>query len=147
MRRIVIVAAILFSLAVGVAGLELKDPFLAGVNRSVVNASQQSDVERMEELRRVIQEEIGEPAAKNLPQCKVIAFGAKPCGGPVTYLVYSTANTNESRLKSLVSEYNQRQKRHNEERQMVSDCMVVTEPKVELIDGVCKIKRGRPPPQ
>ncbi len=118
------------------ANLTLPNPS----HRSAVGAAQQSNPERLEQLRRMITEEIGKPLASNPSQCKLIAFGSKPCGGPATYLVYSTVKTNESRLTQLVSEYNERQKKYNEERGVISDCMFVTEPKVELAGGVCKIK-------
>jgi hypothetical protein len=59
-------------------------------------ASQPSDTERLEELRRMIEQEIGIPYANEPTQCKLIPFGSKPCGGPWGYLVYSTLKTDES---------------------------------------------------
>jgi hypothetical protein len=123
MRRMASVLSLLLLLAVRPAG------------------SQQSDAQRLEEFRRMIEQEIGIPAAKEPIQCKLIPFGSKPCGGPWGYLVYSTLKTDESRLKQLVSDFNQLQKKMNEESKISSDCAIAPEPKVEFTDGVCAAKR------
>lgn len=106
------------------------------IRGSELGAFEQSDSERLEELKRLIDNEIGVPHADDPSQCRLIAFGSKPCGGPWTYLVYS-AKTNESRLEQLVGEYNQVQKRINIERKLLSNCAIARKPKVEYVDGVC----------
>src|SRR5262245_39937735 len=106
-------------------------------SRSNIN---QSKRERLRSLKQAIDAEIGTPRADKLAQCKHIAFGAKPCGGPWKYLVYSTARTDESRLKQLVSEYNALEKKINEEEGLNSDCSYVTEPELGLEGGVCVSK-------
>jgi hypothetical protein len=110
-------------------------------SRPAADAFQQSDSERMQELRQMIQAEISDPTAKESSQCNVIAFGSKPCGGPATYLVYSTARSDESKLKSLAREYNELSRKYNLTRpDVMSNCLYVTEPAVQLIDGMCKLK-------
>ena len=104
-------------------------------------ASQRSDTERLEELRRAIEQEIGIPAANETSQCKLIPFGSKPCGGPWDYLVYSTLKTDEARLKQLVSDFNQLQRQINEENKTLSDCAIAPQPKLEFANGVCAAKR------
>lgn len=108
---------------------------------AVHSASHQSDRERLRELKRAIDEETGEPRADSVAQCKYIPFGAKPCGGPWMYLVYSTARTDESKLQRLVREFNALQKKINEEEQLGSDCSVPREPELMLENGVCASKR------
>ena len=103
--------------------------------------SQQSDAERLVELRRLIEQEIGVPDADKPIQCKLIPFGSKPCGGPSGYLVYSTLKTDEARLQRLVSEFNQLQKKMNEEGEIMSDCAVTPKPEVEFVKGRCATKR------
>lgn len=95
---------------------------------------------RLRELGTLIEMEISAPIATEPKQCKSIAFGSKPCGGPWKYLVYSTARTNEARLKQLVKEFNQLERKLNKERKVISTCEFVTEPKVEFVGGVCIIK-------
>jgi hypothetical protein len=101
--------------------------------------NQQSDKDKLTKLEKTIDVQIGKPKAKRLAQCKVIAFGAKPCGGPRTYLVYSTLKTNESKLERLVNEYNSLEEKYNKENDLASDCMMVTEPEVTFQNGICKI--------
>ena len=103
--------------------------------------SQQSDAERLEELRRMIEREIGIPYADDPTQCKLIPFGSKPCGGPWGYLVYSTLKTDESRLRQLVNDFNQLQKKLNEKGKISSDCALAPKPEVEFANGLCAAKR------
>ena len=98
------------------------------------------DAARLQELRTLIEKEIGTPSASESKQCKLIAFGSKPCGGLWSYLVYSTATTNEVRLKQLVNEYSQLEQKLNIERRLISDCEFVSEPRVAFVGGVCAIK-------
>lgn len=102
--------------------------------------NQQTDKEKLAKLKKTIDARIGKPKAKRPAQCKTIAFGSKPCGGPSRYLVYSTLKTNESKLERLVSEYNRLEEKYNKENELVSDCMLATEPEIILENGICKIK-------
>ncbi|MFN2391720.1 MAG: hypothetical protein ABR566_07105 [Pyrinomonadaceae bacterium] len=104
--------------------------------------SEQPNQPDLKKLKKEIDREIGKPRARRLTQCRVIAFGAKPCGGPRTYLVYSNLKTNEPKLKRLVSEYNRLEEKLNKEGNLISDCMFVEEPKITVLNGMCKIKRN-----
>jgi hypothetical protein len=139
-NRIAYVSAFLLILSAGLASFGAWGLLSSRLNDSNLAAAQQYDSERLEELRSLIEKEIGTPSANGPSQCKLIAFGSKPCGGPARYLVYSTVKTNEVRLKQLVSEFNQLAKKVNEERKILSDCRFVTEPRVEFVGGVCTIK-------
>jgi secreted trypsin-like serine protease len=112
----------------------------SSVSNNIIN--EQSDRTRLAKLKKTIDAEIGKPRAKRLTQCRVIAFGAKPCGGPRTYLVYSNLKTNEPKLKRLVSEYNSLEEKLNREGNLGSDCMFVGEPQITLLNGMCRIKRN-----
>lgn len=101
-----------------------------------------STSEKIYRLGKAVKAEIGEARATKISQCKFIAVGAKPCGGPTAYLAYSTAQTDEIKLIKLVSEYNVLGKKYNEEMQLNSDCMMVQEPsETYLEEGVCKIRQ------
>jgi hypothetical protein len=136
MRRIVYAVLLLLAVSAVIAAFNGWNP----LSMHPLQAFQQNDSQRLKELNRIIEQEIGTATADQPSQCKSIAFGSKPCGGPVRYLAYSTTKTNESRLKQLVNEFNGLEKKINEERKMISDCMLVTEPKVELVDKVCTIR-------
>jgi hypothetical protein len=104
--------------------------------------SQQSYRADLNKLKKEIDREIGKPRAKRVNQCRVIAFGAKACGGPKTYLVYSGLQTNENKLKRLVDQYNSLEDKINKETDAISDCMFIEEPKPTIQNGMCKIKRN-----
>lgn len=60
-------------------------------------------------------------------ECRYIAFGSKPCGGPWEYLIYTTS-IDTLALSSLVMEYNQLEANYNLNCEAVSDCSVPTPP-------------------
>ncbi|MGH7859679.1 MAG: hypothetical protein ACREQY_20320 [Candidatus Binatia bacterium] len=98
--------------------------------------------QRLADLESKIRTLIGEARAERPEQCLAIAFGAKPCGGPWRYLVYSTAATDGARLETLVAEYNALDRRRNGEEGLVSDCAFVGPPALALVAGRC-VGRGR----
>jgi len=75
----------------------------------------------------------------NSENCNTIAFGVKPCGGPVEYLTFpSSINLNE--LEVMVESYNQLNLEYNIQTNAVSDCAVVQPPQtVECANGGCVI--------
>ncbi len=54
-------------------------------------------------------------------ECRYIAFGSKPCGGPWEFLIYTTS-IDTLTLTSLVMEYNQLEANYNFNCGAVSDC-------------------------
>ena len=97
-----------------------------------------SEKERLEELSREISLEIGTPAAQSVSECRTIGMGAKPCGGPWHYFVYSTRVADEDRLMALVESYNEVKAEPNRKAGKMSDSVSVTAPRVTLEDGVCR---------
>ena len=93
-------------------------------------------------LRAEIMALIGEARADNVQQCRVVGFGAKPCGGPASYIALSVKDKNESQLMSLIDKYNAEMKAENDRLGRMSDCAVVPKPAVVLENGVCTLKAG-----
>lgn len=60
-------------------------------------------------------------------ECKFIAFGSKPCGGPWGYLIYSTS-IDTVQLETWVEDYNQKQAAFNVKWGLISDCSVPSPP-------------------
>ncbi|MEO8773494.1 MAG: hypothetical protein ABI263_06475 [Gelidibacter sp.] len=60
-------------------------------------------------------------------ECRSVALGSKPCGGPWGYLVYSTS-IDTLKLNTLVEKYNQFEAKINEECERFSDCAMVNPP-------------------
>jgi hypothetical protein len=91
----------------------------------------------LQELTAQIDRIIGNATCEVTNQCRVIAVGSKPCGGPWSYRAYSTLNTDVSSLEGTVQRYNDLQKEHNRRTGAISDCMFVTEPTVQCVTGRC----------
>lgn len=101
-----------------------------------LHASQQFNSERLKELRRLIDSEIGVPHANDLSQCRLLEIGAS-CPHRQKFLAYSTAKTSESKLKQLVGQYNQVEKQRSLELKLWCPWMTARKPKLEFTDGVC----------
>ncbi|WP_333607474.1 hypothetical protein [Arsukibacterium sp.] len=90
-------------------------------------------------LRREALALIGDARADDNSQCRVAAFGHKPCGGPAGYVAYSTKDGNEGDILRKIAAYNAAAEAENMRLGRMSDCAVVTEPAVELVGGQCKL--------
>lgn len=75
--------------------------------------------------------------ADDVSQCRAIAVGEKPCGGPERYLVYSTLTADEARLQALVERYNAAAAQLARDQDLASDCQVIEEPMLGLEGGFC----------
>src|SRR5690554_6853216 len=60
-------------------------------------------------------------------ECRYIAFGNKPCGGPWEYLIYTTS-IDTLEFENLVSNFNILEAKYNQECGAISDCMMVMPP-------------------
>lgn len=97
------------------------------------------DTTSLATLRTRVLGAIGDPTCRDASQCRTIAFGSKPCGGPWKYLVYSTATTDSVQLDALVTEYNAREAAVNQQEGRMSDCSAVPRPRLVVVDGRCAI--------
>jgi hypothetical protein len=104
-----------------------------------------ADTASLETLRAEVRDQLGDPTCTDLGQCRTIPFGAKPCGGPWSYLVYSVATTDSARLADAVYRYTAREHELNRLEGRVSDCALVTEPEVICADGQCASVDGEVP--
>lgn len=71
-------------------------------------------------------------------------FGAKPCGGPASYIAYPKEL--ESQLLPLITEYNQKSALYNKQNGLTSDCSLVPPPASIICEnGKAVLQRGLPP--
>lgn len=105
---------------------ELKDEYSGKVTPAQLN-----------ELAGEIFRLVGTPEADNPEQCQALPFGAKPCGGPASWLVYSTKVTDSDALAEKVEHYNMLSERYNEQEELVSDCAVVNPVVTNIMNGIC----------
>ena len=89
------------------------------------------------DLRAEVTRMIGDAACSDISQCRTIAFGAKPCGGPWQYLVYSTAITDSTALAAAVARYNVKEAELNKSEGRMSDCSMAVPPTLARVNGRC----------
>ena len=66
---------------------------------------------------------------------KSVGLGVKACGGPVSYIAYSS-KIDEANFLEKVNLYNQKSTEYNKKYNLISDCMLVMPPeKIECING------------
>lgn len=92
------------------------------------------------QLRALVAEVVGDSACTRDAECRTMAFGSKPCGGPWSYLVYSTATTDSARLGEFVQRYNAYEDSLNRAESRFSDCMLVQRPVLVCQRGLCTEK-------
>ena len=70
-------------------------------------------------------------------QCKVLEVGARACGGPSKYAVYSTLNTPQEQAESIAQQITEQEKNQNEQ-QSLTDCLPVIEVQSLCINQQCQ---------
>lgn len=70
-------------------------------------------------------------------QCKVLEVGARACGGPSTYAVYSTLNTSQEEAEQLAQQITKQEKIQNK-AQGLTDCSPVLEVQSLCINHQCQ---------
>jgi hypothetical protein len=98
------------------------------------------DEQKLSQLKTEIETFAKNKACSGGDNCRVVGIGAKPCGGPTEYLIYSLTNTDEKQLTAKVNEYNSLSKAYNEKNPRFSDCKVEPAPTIDCINGVCSAK-------
>jgi hypothetical protein len=74
------------------------------------------------------------------PQCRTVPVGAKACGGPQSYLAYSTAKTDPERAGELAERYRKEREAHNQASGQVSDCRFIADPGAQCRAGTCQLR-------
>jgi hypothetical protein len=75
----------------------------------------------------------------NSEQCKSIGYGDKPCGGYMSYLLYSTKTTPETELITKVEQFNKLDKQRNIDNNMVSTCEMLLQSTYTCQQSKCQI--------
>lgn len=94
------------------------------------------------ELLRQIQAEVGDAACNSDAQCRTLAIGAKPCGGPESYLAWSTQRSRADKLERLAADYRQQREAENQRDGRLSNCLFVTDPGAQCKASRCQLGTG-----
>ncbi|UQB68239.1 hypothetical protein [Epilithonimonas zeae] len=98
------------------------------------NLTQQEEQE-MEGLKSEILTMAKSEKCTSSADWKTVGLGVKACGGPVSYIAYSS-KIDEARFLEKVNLYNQKSTEYNKKYNLVSDCMLVMPPeKIECENG------------
>ena len=84
-------------------------------------------LESLAELKIEIESLVNTSVCNENTSCRYMAFGSKPCGGPWSYLIYSTS-IDTLELKRLVDIYNDNEEIYNIKCDAISDCAFVNPP-------------------
>jgi len=82
---------------------------------------------------------IGKAECGSNDQCQVLPVGARPCGGPASYLAWSNARTSGKELQALADRYRSEQQANNTRSGMVSDCRAIAPPAAVCRAGTCQL--------
>lgn len=80
-------------------------------------------------------------------QCRTVAVGANPCGGPQEYLPYSMMRTNEKDLLAVAERYKAERQAQNKASGMVSTCRYLPDPGAVCTSGSCQLGASSPAPR
>lgn len=113
---------------------------------------QDSDIsdlkDQREELAKTVRGRLS-TAASDAEHCALLEYGHRPCGGPQSYLPYSTEEMSAEEREQLLLDterFNKLDQQVKAEEGMMSTCEVLPKPELELIDGECTTT-GRSSPQ
>ena len=100
-------------------------------------SSKEEDLAELTVLQEEIELLVDSGVCSGNSDCDYIAFGSKACGGPKTYLVFSTS-INVELLQQKVATYNALENDYNQKWGVASDCSIPIPPvNVTCIAGKC----------
>lgn len=124
------------------------------------DSREERDRRRLERMRVEIDEMVVQSACDGLEKpcgaptceeaeenCRYIGIGAKPCGGPWEFLVYSASTVDEETLRKKVESHNEHEDRMNRTYGYASDCSLPNPPEIGCVEGRCvDLNKPRPTP-
>jgi hypothetical protein len=87
---------------------------------------------------------VGTPSCTEDSQCRSLALGAQPCGGPEGYLAYSTARTLEPELRALADAYGAQRRAAHAQAGLMSTCRFTPDPGAVCRAGACTLGAAQP---
>jgi hypothetical protein len=88
-------------------------------------------------LMQQIQAEIGDASCEANQQCRTLPVGHRACGGPESYLAYSTKHSDTEKLLDLAAQDSAASKAQNERSGMMSTCQAISDPGSTCSAGHC----------
>ena len=85
---------------------------------------------------------VGTPACSSDAQCHTLAIGHRACGGPESYLAWSSASTPQAELQALGERYQQERRAADAASGMMSTCRFMPDPGAVCRAGTCQLGEG-----
>jgi len=82
----------------------------------------------------------GDAACDTDDQCHSIGIGNKACGGPESYLAWSSKNDDGARLRALVAEHAAARRAEDTKNHMMSTCSMALDPGATCSAGHCVLR-------
>jgi hypothetical protein len=99
-------------------------------------------------IQAQLQQAIGTASCTQDSECRTLAWGAKACGGPASYVAWSSTQSDAALLQRLAQQHAQAERARNERSGMVSDCSMLIDPGAQCVAQRCVLRgRGRPAAQ
>jgi hypothetical protein len=92
---------------------------------------------RVQELEQQVRAIANTEGCDRLDQCAAAPLGAKPCGGPRTFVVYCKATTNEAALNRALEQLKRAEEEYNLAAGLYSDCALAPAPGIRLEGRTC----------
>lgn len=93
-----------------------------------------------------LQDAVGTAACQADADCQTIGVGSKACGGPLSYMAWSTRGGREAAIRRAAQALKEAQAADNQTSGRISDCMAVRDPGAECVANRCQLRgdeRGR----
>jgi hypothetical protein len=84
----------------------------------------------------------GTPSCSDDSQCHTLALGARACGGPESYLPWSSAHTPQAEIQALGERYKEEQRAANAASGAMSTCRFMPDPGAVCRAGTCQLGTG-----
>ena len=114
--------------------------FVACSKEETLSPSLAVDDQKLAQMGKEIEEFAKNKACSNGDDCRTMAMGSKACGGPTSYVIYALSKTDEKQLVEKVKQYTDFQKELNIKYNRTSDCLFLSPPMIDCLNGVCTSK-------
>ncbi|MEJ6476518.1 hypothetical protein [Pseudoalteromonas piscicida] len=88
-------------------------------------------------LKQSLEKLVSDKHCDDSSQCKAIAVGHRACGGPSSYIVYSTQSVDEAHVAELADKITGLERAYNMQNQMMSICEHLVEPATQCVENKC----------
>jgi len=79
----------------------------ANVSSCGDDLNEREDLARLAALKTEVLLLVGKADCSDIGECRSLPLGAKPCGGPWEYLIYSIIDSDTLKIKEKVKEHNE----------------------------------------